>query len=170
MEVLPAGPAPKPNLLNRAKGAVTLLVTHIRQPEVQDAGIVVAKQDSYTSAYADVYKTGKMLYQHINGRTTGKSYAGSHIPLLFEILVQQAATVGGNQYRACIRQLSVTGPLIEVMKLGGGFQLVDYLDEVVYLRTVQQQVVLRLYRHVQSSPAAQTSHTAMAFSAARLSA
>src|SRR5690554_3240012 len=170
MEVLPAGPAPKPDQLNRAKGGVALLVTHICQPEGQDTGVVIAKQDSYPTAYADVYETGKMLYQLINGRTAGKCYAGSHMPLLFKILVQQAAMFGGNQCRACIRQLSVTGPLIEAMKLGGGFQLVDYLDEVVYLRTVQQQVVLRLYCHVQNSPAAQTSHTAMAFSAARLSA
>src|SRR5690606_40804612 len=107
MEALPAGPAPKPNLLNRAKGAVTVLFRSIRQPEVQDARVVVAKQDCYPTAYADVYQTRKMLYQLINGRTTGKSYASSHIPLLFEILVQQAAMVGGNQYRACIRQLSV---------------------------------------------------------------
>src|SRR5690606_38624866 len=97
MEVLPAGPAPKPDQLNRAKGGVALLVTHIRQPEGQYTGVVIAKQDSYPTAYADVYETGKMSYQLINGRTAGKCYAGSHMPLLFKILVQQAAMFGGNQ-------------------------------------------------------------------------
>src|SRR5690606_36161873 len=170
MEVLPAGPAPKPDQLNRAKGGVALLVTHICQPEGQDTGGVIAQQGSYPTAAADGYPAGKMSYQLSNGRTAGKCYAGGHMPLRFKIVVPQAAMVGGAQCRACSRQLSVTGPLLEAMRLGGGFQLVDYLDEVVYLRTVQQQVVLRLYCHVQNSPAAQTSHTAMAFSAARLSA
>src|SRR5690554_5873732 len=111
-----------------------------------------------------------MFYQRTNRRTTTKTYAGTHIPWRFEIWVAEAPTGRRNLYRACIGQLSVTGPVIEATKLWGGFQLVDYLDEVVYLRTVQQEVVFRRCQHVQSSPAVQTSHTAMAFAAARLSA